>query len=211
MSSQTTADSPLIFVHGWGLDAGFWNPLIAHFPERETHALNLGFRGCAETDVPPGKAVYVTHSYGTLWSLRHHWQDMAALIAINGFTDFGALTDARILKAMRLRLFQDPFSQMRDFFALAGYEAPTSGCDPQALLEGLKNLGNLHCAQELEKLDAPVLALLGAEDAIVPAQAAQQQFLGKSVKICENGGHMLPRTHTDWCAAQMKEFLQERP
>ena len=51
----------LLLIHGWGFDAGFWDPLRRQLPELPCVAWDLGFHGApfrhiaryANDDIPP--------------------------------------------------------------------------------------------------------------------------------------------------------------
>ena len=43
----------ILFVHGWGYDAGFWDPVRAALGNVASAALDLGYFGAADTAVPP--------------------------------------------------------------------------------------------------------------------------------------------------------------
>ena len=102
--------------------------------------LNLGYRGAKLERSPYERAVYVTHSLGTMWALRHHARHMDALIVINGFHSFKDFTDPRILRAMKTRLQKNPDEQMKDFFERADIEADYKNLDTKNLKQGLEYL-----------------------------------------------------------------------
>jgi len=111
-----------VFVHGWGTDPDFWERLRPHFPEKQSHFLNLGFIGPdkrIENHKAPSdsKRVYITHSLGTLWALKNKASDIDVLIAINGFYRFKSFSDERSLQAIKLRLERDPIPQMGDLLS----------------------------------------------------------------------------------------------
>lgn len=189
------------------MDKSVWSALSTRLNYHECTALNLGYRGVPELTLPAAKAIYITHSLGTMWALENHAEHMAALITINGFHSFKSFADPRALRAMKTRLAKDPEQQMQEFFKEADIEASPKGLDSQNLMRGLDTLSEGDNTATLKSITCPVLALIGESDQIVPIEAAQKQWLGYDLKICEKGGHALPVTHTNWCAEQIEKFL----
>jgi pimeloyl-ACP methyl ester carboxylesterase len=67
----------ILFVHGWGYDAGFWDPLRQTLGDLPGITLDLGYFGDTRTAIPDGITLLVGHSLGFLWlarqpGLRHH-------------------------------------------------------------------------------------------------------------------------------------------
>lgn len=99
-----------VFVHGWGTDPDFWERLRPHFPEKQSHFLNLGFIGPdkrIENHKAPSdsKRVYITHSLGTLWALKNtrahmydQYGDVQANVANSLACDFPCHKNAAILE-----------------------------------------------------------------------------------------------------------------
>ena len=57
----------------------------------------------------------------------------------------------------------------------------------------------------------PVLALAAADDAIVPIAASRSQWPRNSLRERADGGHVLPLTRPEWCAAEIGAFLDALP
>jgi len=74
----------VIFVHGWGFDANYWNDVRNELSGIETHCVDMGFFGNSKpiTD----EAIYVTHSMGLAWTLQ--FAAPKSLVVLNGFTRF---------------------------------------------------------------------------------------------------------------------------
>ncbi len=195
----------IVFVHGWGLAPDFWEPLVARFPDADITYVDLGFHDPPNLAVPDDKALYITHSLGTLWALEHCADKMSALVTINGFTCFSDFTDPRILQAMQKGLARNPEIQMQQFFKAADLKASTDNLNTTRLKEGLDWLAHKDMRHALTM---PYLALLGAQDPIAPLKALQKQW--QNLIICENGGHALPQTHTDWCAKHITDWLNHQ-
>ena len=180
----------IVFVHGWGLCPSFWDALAALFQDAEVAYIDLGFQGQPIVDVPYEKAIYVTHSLGGVWTLRHCADSVQALFMINGFMDFPI---KKALPLMKRRL------DVAQFFRNAGIEARIEGLDKDALLMGLDWLRDWDMRGVY---DFPIFGMLGAKDQIVPLETVQEQF--KQSMIHPEAGHALPQSHPEWCAQEIK-------
>ena len=109
---------------------------------------------------------------------------------------------------MKLGLSKNPKAQMRSFYKMADMAYEDKDWNVARMSEGLDWLGSWDMSQELNKLSCPVLSLIGAKDRIVPLEAAQQQWQGRELKVCEDGAHNLPQTHTQWCASYIEDFIK---
>lgn len=208
--------APLIFVHGWGLSPAFWAGMAACLPEREHVFVDLGFTGGGADDektflARPVHGLYVTHSLGTLWALRHCAGEMSALVAINGFSCFEPFAPKAALRAMKRRLARNPAAQMADFYRQAGVTGPGAAplC-PERLLEGLDWLESGDEREALRRLSCPVLSLAGARDRILPESVMRREWAGFPLYIYEEGEHALPQTHPGWCAAYIESLEAAR-
>ena len=202
--------SQFVFVHGWGTAPGFWDDLIGHLPHIKARCVDLGFVGGQQeflNDISE-PSIYVTHSLGTMWALKHRHGDMKALIAINGFPCFKNFADERALRAMKLRLVREPEAQMKDFWEMCGL--PFRGdLNIEYLKEGLAWLSSWDMSAELKALQCPVLSLAGGADPLLPVEIMKKTWPDFDLHISENGGHALPLTDTKWCAERIEAFCHE--
>lgn len=197
------------FVHGWGSDFHFWDALLAFFPRADTTKIDLGFIGTEHLVRPHRPAIYVTHSLGTLWSLKNHSAHMSALVSINGFYRFKDFVPARILETMKVRLKTEPAIQMKEFWEISGLP-PHHDLNRDQLACGLDWLSSWDARKELESLNCPVLSLAGDQDPLLPLDKMKAHWAGFDLRVKKGGGHALPLTEPQWCArqiaAQIKEF-----
>ncbi len=202
----------LLFVHGWGFSADFWQPLRQRLNGIPCLAWDLGFHGAPNRPLPAadGPVVAVGHSFGLLWLLKEHPLPWRALVSINGFSRFTRADDfpqgvaPRLLERMAARLEEAPAAVHRDFLARCGMEAAASdGLDPARLAWGLSALAGWDC-----RAAAPVdLALCGRQDPIVPPAMSEALFAPALAKW-RDGGHLLPLSDPDWCARQLTAYLE---
>jgi len=203
----------LLLVHGWGFDAGVWAPLRQALGDAvETVAWDLGFRGAASRPaVPQGRPVVaVGHSLGLLWLLRERPLAWRALVSINGFPRFTRADDfpqgvaPRLLDRMIARFGEAPQAVYADFMGRCGVAAPdTEGLAAEALADGLRALASWD-----QRAGATVdLVLAGRADPIVTEAMTLAAFPRSPVEW-QDGGHLLPLTAPDWCAAKLLAFLE---
>ena len=194
------------FIHGWGMDSGIWDKLAKYFPSEQSHFVDLWFIG-AEHTPPNNPSIYITHSLGTLWALKYHTPNINALIAINSFTNFTNFVDERILLTMQKQLRRNPQALMNEFWQNIGLENPLDqNLNIDKLREGLDWLINWN---EKAELNAPILSLAGKQDSLLPITQTKKEWAGTNLEVKEDGGHILPLSHPEWCADKIKGFLSE--
>ncbi len=203
----------IIFVHGWGADTHYWDDLAKCLPVEKSARLDLGFTGRAQArpSGAEGAAIYITHSLGTMWALKHRAAQMKALISINGFPCFNSFTDRKTLSLMKRGLHKNAHLQMKQFYKRANMHAPEDLdiLDIKRLEEGLDWLATWDARAILQSLRCPVIALAGSTDKIIPLTHAQEAWQGMDLRVCDQGGHNLPQTHAHWCARNIAGHINE--
>ncbi len=196
------------------MDSRVWDSLAAHFSEEKLHFIDLGFvdeRKQLEITLETQKSIYITHSLGTLWALKHHSNNIAGLISINGFTNFTNFVDERTLITMQKHLKRNPEALMSSFWD--NIELPENSrshnLNIEELYKGLDYLINLDAAQELQALQIPILSLQGKKDRLLSNEKMEKELLNANININKDGGHILPISHTKWCANKIREFISE--
>lgn len=206
-----TAQMELVLVHGWGFHGGIWKALSERLSDRHHGLVDLGFvrDGPKGIGTWPDNAVYVGHSFGLLWLLKHGPKNMRGLVSIAGFDCFHIHGDTVALADMKAGLERNPGAQMRSFWRACGLDKPIEPAtpDPATLKAGLDWLGAWDARAERAALDCPILALGSADDAIVPGPMSEAVWQGQDLRMRETGGHGLPLTEPDWCAAEITRFL----
>ena len=190
----------ILFVHGWGYDASFWDPLRAVLGDAPSTTLDLGYFGAAETTLPQGVTLLVGHSLGFLWLARQSALKYLTLVGISAFPRFLEADDyhpavaARVLERMRQRVLSDTRNVLEDFWMRAGTAGADGAPKAAALAEGLDHLAAWDERENLASRASPTRLIAGREDAIVPAAMTEMAFRGSEITWLP-GGHALPRSH----------------
>jgi len=200
----------LIFLHGWGFDRHFWDPLMARLEDFDRVAWDLGFTGAPDMPPPPAGAIAVGHSLGVLWLLRNRPFAWRKLVAINGFTRFAAGDDfpegvpLKQIERLSAELKQAPLACVSAFRKRCGDPGPA----PERIEEAHLQAGLDHLRSWDQRGDEVDLALCGAADRVVPAQMSRACFRPERT-LWHEDGHLLPLTDPDWCAARLLHFLED--
>lgn len=203
----------LVFVHGWGFDSTFWQPVAERLPEFARVFVDFGFR----TNPPhhpkvPG-AIVVGHSMGFAWALANLPRPWAGAVAVNAFARFTRAPDfvsgvpPRMIERMQAKFVDEPHAVAADFLARCGVPEPdVSDIRTPALGDALGWLAGCDERAALRALDCPVMALAGTRDAIVPEAMSREAFAEVPMVLAEGADHMLPVSHPDWVASQIRLF-----
>ncbi len=210
----------LVFVHGWGFDASFWDALLPKLDPAlgEFKVAEMGFFG-GTPNYPEcgGGDVLIGHSLGFLRGIAVA-KKPRAWIAVNGFVRFAAEKGVKeccvsltALKDMRRKLERDAPSVLAAFHASVGGDIPLGEPNVPALAEGLDILRDGDIKALLKTTTCPSLVLAGTHDPLVPLEASLaigRAAAGTTATVFfEDGGHVLPLSHADRCAAEINRFL----
>lgn len=204
----------LVFLHGWGFDAGFWARVIALLPGHACRAEDRGYFGAPTTAEAAGPVMVIGHSLGAMRALAKPPRLCAGLVAINGFDRFadsgdGLGTPRRVLDRMLARLADDPTRVVADFRQRCGSGEPFAEPQVDALRDDLALLRDGDCRDAAALAGFPILALHGSCDPLLSLPLRENAFSGaKEIehRALAEGGHLLPWSHPDWCAARIAEF-----
>lgn len=205
----------LLLIHGWGFGPAFWDAFRGALPEVPMMAADLGYFGPPSFLRLDGPVVVVGHSTGALLALRSPPPDCMGLVAINGFDHFVALDGAagvapRLLDRMITRLPQDPVATVADFRRRCGDTSPFGLPEPTRLGEHLQLLRTADERQRAATWTQPLLHLAGDRDPILPPELRAQAF-ARAPRLAHashaEAGHLLPVTHPEWCARQLRDWL----
>lgn len=202
----------ITLLHGWGYDATLWRKVLPLLGGLDVELCDLGYFGAAKLPAACDR-IAVGHSLGALWWLTSDlpWRRLAA---INGFPRFTATRDfpqgvaPRVLERMRRRFGEAPAAVLADFQAACGGAGPALPADPAALAAGLESLGRLDGRSAWDSRAADIRLLAGRRDAIVPpglTDTAASSLSKDHLEWIEDGGHLLPLTHPEKCAAFIRD------
>lgn len=204
----------LLFLHGWGFDAGFWDAVIALLPDFACVADDRGYFGDPRAPDAAGPVIAIGHSLGAMRALAAMPDACRGLIAINGFDRFAADEGApgvpvRVIDRMLARLDGDAAATVADFRARCGGDAAFGPCHAGRLRDDLLALrdGDRRTASGLARF--PILSLHGARDPILPADLRRAAFTSaaRHESLTHAGaGHLLPLSHPQWCAGHIRAF-----
>ena len=189
----------ILFVHGWGYDARFWDPLRKAL-DAPSVALDLGYFGAEDTVVPEGVTLLVGHSLGFLWLARQPAMRHVPLIGINAFPRFleiegyAPAVAPRVLDRMKRRFSGNPATVLAEFWQRAGAPGPDLAPNEAALATSLDHLATWDERENLAARTSSVRLIAGEEDAIVPPAMTRMAFQDRAIAWLP-GDHALPQTH----------------
>jgi pimeloyl-[acyl-carrier protein] methyl ester esterase len=203
----------LVFVHGWALGPEIWDALASRLSEYAQTRVNLGYFGAADIPALQTGDILVGHSAGLLWGLRQK-HDWAGVVSINSFARFCLDAQGRgcvrpaALRAMRLTLERDPRDCADTFRRSLGIAPARGAAQKERLMEGLDLLDGFDATSVLG--GRPWLVLAAEDDFLAPPAAARDLAArsGGALALSATGGHGLPWTAPEFCAARIGEFLR---
>jgi pimeloyl-[acyl-carrier protein] methyl ester esterase len=204
----------LVFVHGWGFNAGMWRATLDCLADVEVSLVDLGFvhRGPEGSGDWPDGAIAVGHSLGVLW-LLHEGRAQGArgfrgLVSIQGFDCFSCHVPRSRTAAMRRELKRDAGATLHAFWRACGTDdfAPEEALDVGRLDEGLGWLMNWDARAAKGSLDTPTLALAARDDPVVPEAMSRAIWGDDNIIWSPDGGHVLPLRRPEWCARHVLDF-----
>lgn len=206
----------LLFVHGWGFDASFWDALAARLDGYEHERDDRGYYGAPAPMVCDGRCIAITHSFGTMRLLAEPPPGLAGVVAINGFDRFIAGpgypgVPPRLVETMIARFDRAPHHVLDEFRARCGCGPAHPRIDQARLAADLERMRTTDVRGVTAGLDTPLLSLHSAHDRIVPAAMRDAALAGSGKlerRIHPHAGHLLPTDEPDWCAATIAAFLE---
>jgi pimeloyl-[acyl-carrier protein] methyl ester esterase len=207
----------LVFIHGWGFEAGFWDKLAERLGAYPQRRIDLGFFGKPSVWHPADGAnrIVVGHSLGFIYGMTQ-FENWKGWIAINGFARFvttptrPGCVPAAALRDMRRRLLADPAKTLSDFYQSIGADTVRGGANAARLRDGLDLLRDCDLGDVLAATEVPGLVLAARNDPLVPLAAGEHlaRFARPHrLALHETGGHLLPQTDPAWCARMIAEFV----
>lgn len=203
----------IIFAHGWGFDAKCWIAVAEEFKDHNLHYIDMGFTGTAMDSAGlPDDALWVCHSLGLPWMLRYGPTSVRGIVSIGGVPAFKEGMNPKIIAMMKRRLQSDLYAQMQEFWQANGLSydyCAEMDLKAELLIEGLDHLMRWDEREKLNGLDCPILVLSSEDDVITPSDMISFAWKSYTIVFRKDGGHALPLTRPDWCAEQIKGFLND--
>ncbi|NIE80133.1 alpha/beta fold hydrolase [Asaia sp. As-1742] len=205
----------LVFVHGWSFDARFWSPVHEALSHPDSVFLDRGYTGAPETlTLPDAPYLAITHSAGTTDLLARDLAGCRGIVAFNSFARFTRSDDfpeglpPRILSRMANRLSDDPAGVVTQFRQQFEPFLPCTTLAPDRLQAGLDALIAADARAEARRWGASLTTISGTNDPLVTPAMTQAGFpLAKTMQ--REGGHLLPLTDPEGCAAIIRDWLEQ--
>lgn len=220
--SHTNSPLGIVFVHGWGFDASFFDPLANELTRLlGGHPQCRWDRGYFEEDafhedLPTGRWIGVGHSLGFHRLLG---LPLEGFVSLAGFTRFCALADESsgtslsVLQLMISGFKKHPQAVLAAFDYRCGVSwaiIHKASIHSDRLLEDLMSMKTLNVIPSLVDYKKPLLVLTDRDDKIVSQNLLEDNFKDfKQVtwEIGEGGGHVFPYSSASWCAQKIKEWM----
>ncbi|HNC95743.1 MAG TPA: alpha/beta hydrolase [Myxococcota bacterium] len=222
---------PLIFLHGSGLHAAFWDPLLAQVSRPDRGALSFpgrgGQPGPSPSDVAgladaigrllPPNPVVVGHSLGGAVALELALtQPLAGLILINTGARLRVMPG--IMDAMREAVESGipapvvgySFQPETDPETVARTVAVEQEVPPESALADWQACMTFDCTADLGRISVPTLVCGGGRDLLTPpkySEALAARIPGARLALLPEGGHMMPVEQVPWLLRQIEDFV----
>ena len=212
----------ILFVHGWGFDAVFFDPLaeeltrlLGEYPQCRWD------RGYFQDDVfhedlPPGRWIGVGHSLGFHRLLG---LPLEGFVSLAGFIRFCALADETsgtplsVLQLMISGFRKQPQLVLAAFDYRCGVswaKIHKASIHSDLLLADLVSMQTLNVMPSLVDYKKPLLVLSDRDDKIVSQNLLEDNFKDFdriTWGIGEGGGHVFPYSQAPWCAQEIQEWM----
>ena len=215
------AKKSILLQHGWAFDSSMWDSWVQSNPDIDFVIPDRGYFNSPLAADYDSVEIAVTHSFGLHLLPEELFGRLKALIIISGFQDFHPNTpiertySRRIIGRMLKNLRSDAGAVLHRFHTNAFFPEKIKYSVPKTagyelLYEDLSLLDNNKVDIEQLRMSGKILILQGMKDRIVNNNKAfqlQYSIPGSRVYTHEEGGHMLPFTHEDWCLERIQHFL----
>ncbi|TYC87457.1 alpha/beta fold hydrolase [Novosphingobium sp. BW1] len=199
----------LLFAHGWGFDASFWEPLAALLPEHAHVFDDRGYFGRPAPTEIAGPCLAITHSFGTMRVLTNPPPGLVGIVAFNGFDRFSARSGragipVRVIDRMLRRFTQSPETVLAEFRATCGDETQVPTPVPDPLREDLLRLRDGECPPPA----VPLTSVQGGADPLLVREIRESVFpRGEVRRVSHTGGHLLPVEDPAFCAETVRAMV----
>lgn len=213
-------------MHGWGFDAGFWQPLAALLDDCRAVSDDRGYFGPPHEPAIAEDCLVVAHSFGAMRALAAPPPHCRGMVAVNGFDRFVPAVPRRVLDRMIARLQTAPSQVLADFRRRCGDDTPVATPVPRRLHEDLVIMrdGDFSTRELLPPGSSPlagesqvghppfpILSLQAANDPLLPQSLRDGAFAGAAQverRVHPAGGHLLPVSEAPYCARAIRDFME---
>lgn len=212
----------LVFMHGWGFNSSFWNPLLTSLDGYETVVLDAGYFGQPHAYLDDGRPfVAIGHSFGTIRLLDTISSHCLGFVAINGFDYFVRRNAAeggvpiRVLDRMIARFEEDPLIVLHDFQTRCGAQVDALDenlLNKDTLLRDLYLLRESDVRSAVQNAEIEFALLNGNLDPLIDGARRQSSFtnvMSATSFTHPDGGHLLPITQPQWCAQHIVSLVDK--
>lgn len=217
----------LVFAHGWGFSASFWQFMQKELSDFSIHLMDLGFlKDNKKPSVnlqalacdPDKKIIAIGHSLGFNYIIKNFPIDCDHYISINGFTKFTKNNNfrygiaPRIIERMIKGLEADGERVLQHFYQQCG--APHFMdilFDQQRLQEGLSWLQNDDCRYFIPKIKQKLTIIASTHDPIVSEAMTRESFIDCHYHWIKDETHVLPLTQVNYCARIIRDSIEDGP
>ena len=210
------------FIHGWGLDSKFWDPVKTIMQTDEicisAKCLDLSFffKKKHEYHFQTQNNIFIVHSYGLQWFLKNH---LNCKILINFLSSrFYKLSKKSYLttkKIMRMNylLNEDPNMVLKDFYKRCNLKFKNKKViNIKLLSKALDELTNTNYVQCLKELDFQVHSSIFSQDKILNLNKDCLKIVkskNHNISFLKYSDHGFPNLQPYLCYQTIKEILKD--
>lgn len=226
---KTDRDIDVIAYHGWGFQAGFWDPLKQTLDGSvRFRTADRGYFSEEHSPVFSEKRdrfnVVFAHSFGLHWCPGEVLSRADHLVVFGGFLGFHPSESARqrksklVLRQMLTQFVEDPQAVLNRFYQNCFFPEKPIASVPEEMNHDLllSDLSRIdEDMQDRQRIfEKPSLTILqGTRDKIVDKAIArkmyhQLRYRSQYFEIMKSG-HALPATHPDKCADIFHTVIEE--
>ena len=210
------------FIHGWGLDSKFWDPVRTLIQTDEisnsTRCLDLSFfsKKKPEYHFHTKNNIFIVHSYGFQWFLKNH-MNCKILINFFGVPDFinfqknPSLTTIKINKMNHL-LNENPNVVLKDFYKRCNLHFKSKKVvNIKLLSKALDELSNSNYVERLKELNFQVYSVFSLKDKILDLNKDCLEIIkskSHNISFLKNSDHGFPNIQPYLCYQTIKKILK---
>lgn len=211
----------LLFVHGWGFSAKFWQPLADLLSDYAIDYIDLGYLNNQKTaddvlqEIKSHQDSYIAigHSLGFFYLLKQFPLNFHHYVAVNSFLRFTKADDfvsgvpSRILQRMSKGIDKDSVSTLSQFYEQCQYhQRPLSIMNNVRLKEGLDWLEKDDFRHYLLNINDKLTVIASEQDPVVTKEMTCDSFPEHFIQWVEDKTHILPITEPALCATIIKNI-----